>query len=102
MAGDTNGNWSGVTAGNRDFVFCKLTSNGTEIWRWQVNSSRQYSRWVYDKRSIGQNIDRAAYVRHYRKKVEYRLWLDEVFVTSDTHKNLRSVFVFFTMKQTFR
>lgn len=38
VAGDTNGNWSGVSAGDRDFALCKLDANGTEIWRWQVNS----------------------------------------------------------------
>ena len=102
LAGDTNGNWSGVTAGDRDFAVCKLTPNGTEIWRWQVNSYRQYSRWMHDKRSNDEDIDRAAYVRHYRKTIKCRLYLDEVFVNSVMHTNWCLVFVFSTMKQTFR
>lgn len=36
LAGDTVGSWSGVNAGDLDFLVVKLDDDGKEMWRWQV------------------------------------------------------------------
>ncbi|CAM9669973.1 unnamed protein product, partial [Sphacelaria rigidula] len=36
LAGRTEGDWSGASAGAMDFAVVKLARNGSEEWRWQV------------------------------------------------------------------
>ena len=36
VGGYTSGNWSGVNAGQRDFIAIKLDAAGEEVWVWQV------------------------------------------------------------------
>lgn len=37
LAGTTEGDWDGTNAGGRDFIMVALSSDGEELWRWQVN-----------------------------------------------------------------
>lgn len=36
LVGYTYGNWAGTNLGGADFAAVKLTSDGEELWRWQV------------------------------------------------------------------
>ena len=36
LAGYTEGDWDGESAGERDFIMVALSADGEELWRWQV------------------------------------------------------------------
>ena len=36
LAGFTFGDWSNVKSGGSDFAVVKLSTDGNELWRWQV------------------------------------------------------------------
>lgn len=42
LAGDTDGDWDGVSAGEWDFVMVALSAGGEELWRWQVHPQCRY------------------------------------------------------------
>ena len=39
LAGRTEGDWDGTSAGDLDFCAIKLAADGTELWRWQVTEA---------------------------------------------------------------
>ena len=36
LAGYTEGDWDGISAGGYDFIMVALSADGEELWRWQV------------------------------------------------------------------